>query len=226
MDAKTSNFKKAMDKHDKLFVTTPPGLAVFPHIAQPDTKYNADGEFTVALRLDLSDSATTYKINKTLYATGAAGFVKEITSRIDVIASAATNPVKNLFFKPVLDESGRETGLVDAKFKMKAIVRPRGSESWSQEPRVFDSAGNPVLPRPNVGGGSLLRVSAELVPYDGLNPGCGLTGRLKALQILELVEATGGAESLGFDVENGFIAGDADQAQPFTSTEGGNEYAF
>src|SRR5688572_104767 len=77
-------------------------------------------------------------------------------------------------------------------------------------PRVVDSQNKPVPSTTRIGGGSKLRVLATLEPFDGF--GGGVTARLNAVQVVELVEY-GGA---GFEpIEGGYAAGPDDSEVPF-----------
>ena len=43
-----------MAKRDN--ITTPTGVAVYPHLKRPDTKFNPDGDYSVKLRLPAEDA--------------------------------------------------------------------------------------------------------------------------------------------------------------------------
>ena len=72
---------------------------------------------------------------------------------------------------------------------------------------MFDSANKPVEDR--VGGGSVIRISAEVRPWFVPTMGVGLTLRMKGVQIQELKSPSSGGESAsdhGFDEVEGFKA--------------------
>ena len=90
-----------------------------------------------------------------------------------------------------------------------------------------DAKGKPLTGETKVGGGSVIKVSYEVVPYYTAIAGAGVSLRLKAVQIIELKAYSGGgnAESYGFGEEEGFEADDEDNDPPFgideTTTGGG-----
>jgi hypothetical protein len=65
------------------------------------------------------------------------------------------------------------------------------------KPFVFDAKKNPLPEGAEIGGGSTIRVAAELYNYEK-----GVSLRLKKVQVLELVK--GGSSADEFDVEDGF----------------------
>ena len=96
----------------------------------------------------------------------------------------------------------------ETKFKTKAKVTMRSGDSFDQKVALFDAKGKPLVNPPNVGGGSKIKVSYQVVPYYTATVGAGLTLRMKAVQILKLVEYTSGANasSYGFKEEDGYEA--------------------
>ena len=107
--------------------------------------------------------------------------------------------------KDVEDEDGNPTGEVDIKFKLRAVGQ-YGGDTWEQRPALFDSAGKPCTE--NVGGGSTVKIGAAVIPYYTAMAGAGVTLRLKAVQVIELVEysAGGGFDSWSFSKEEGFVS--------------------
>ena len=43
--------------NDYIGVVSPEGIAIYPHLTQPDTKFNALGEYKVSLSVDKSEAA-------------------------------------------------------------------------------------------------------------------------------------------------------------------------
>ena len=95
-----------------------------------------------------------------------------------------------------------ETGQICVKFNMKALIRKKNGEEFEQKPGIVDAKKKPI--KANVGGGSVIKVAFEPVPYYNAAAGSGVSLRLKAVQVLDLVEYGGG--DYGFDEEEGYTA--------------------
>lgn len=200
-----------MAKKDR--ITTPVGVAVYPHLNRPDTKFNSDGEYKVKLRLSAEEA-------------------EEIVNKIDEAVEKSLekakkdNPkkknIKQSGFIPY--ETDEETGDVELSFKLNAVGKnSKTGETWKNSPKLFDAKGKPT--KVKVGGGSRIRISAELNPYYTPTIGAGVSLRLKAVQIEELMQGDD-ATSYGFDeIEDGFDASDAedDDFETTDSEESQNE---
>lgn len=107
--------------------------------------------------------------------------------------------------------------------KPKLPLKPiEGSEDYSlsaksdYKPTVVDSKKTPLPEDTRVGGGSKIRMAVELYAYDG-----GVSLRLKAVQVLELVEYGNSAAAAFDEVEDGFTASDdfAEETKGSTNDE-------
>ena len=180
-------------KHKK--ITTPVGTAVFPRLNEPDTQYDKDGLYNVVLRLPSEEAEETIAAITEVFKENLKSVSKEKGKKV----KQAPLPIKN-----VEDEDGSPTGEVDIKFKLRAVGKKDG-QSWEQRPALFDSSGKPCSE--NIGGGSTIKVGAEVVPYFTSSIGAVVTLRLKAVQVVNLVEfSSGGFESWGFSEEEGFVS--------------------
>lgn len=186
--------------------TTPAGTAQYPYLNKPDTKFNPEGEYKVNLEIAAEDAA-------------------EICTFLDEQLTAAVakakkeNPGKKIKEGSAGYELNEETGKVTLKFKLKAKVTTKSGDSWDQKPVIFDAKGKPITSPPNIGGGTKCKVSYEVIPYYTAMVGAGISLRVKAVQIINLVEFTGGAsaESYGFGEEDGYEAASAaDKDDEFT----------
>ena len=64
----------------------------------------------------------------------------------------------------------------------------------------------------SIWGGSVLRISADLIPFYVAAVGAGVSLRLKAVQIIDLKTGGGaGAESYGFEATKGYVAPQAEE---------------
>jgi hypothetical protein len=188
--------------------TTPTGVAQYPYLNKPDTKFNPEGEFKVNLELDADAAADICTFLDEQLATAVAKAKKE-------------NPGKKIKEGTAGYELNEETGKVTLKFKLKAKVNTKSGDSFDQKVVLFDAKGKPITSPPNVGGGSKIKVSYEVVPYYTAIAGAGVSLRVKAVQILELVEYSGGAsaDAYGFGEEDGYEAKASEEHEFTDETE-------
>ena len=180
------------------------GVAIYPYLTAPDTKFNADGEYKVKLRLN-PDS-----------------MIRDVQGReIADVQTFLDDMMLKALEKAKAENKGRikegdppyiiddETGDLLVNFKLKAVVRTKEGSTFSQKPALFDAKGKPITPE-SIWGGSKIKVSFEVVPYYTKIAGAGVTLRLRAAQVLELVTggSGGSAESYGFGEEEGYEADD------------------
>ncbi len=194
-------------------ITTPTGMATYPFLTRPNTKFDPDGE---------------YKVNVILPLDEAKGLMKEIDEAMNESFEKAKseNPKKAKgirLAKPpyteVTDDDGNETGEVQFGFKMKAKITPRnGGQPFEVKPAIYDAAGKPIPPTElKLASGSKVKVCADLIPFFTDLVGAGITLRLKAVQVIELVEYQGvSADRFGFGAEEGYTFG----SNETTDTEG------
>ena len=195
---------------------SPKGIASYPHLTKPDTKFNPDGEYKVSLIVagDVASKAIDF-----------------LTEQHEAaVAKAKKENAGKRVKESELPFIENDDGTVTFKFKLKAKVTPKKGDPFEQKPALFDAKGKPLTGEPKVGGGSTIKVCYEVVPYYTAIAGAGVSLRLKAVQIIELKEYSGGgnAESYGFCEEDGFEAGE-DDTPTFAADEptaGGEEADF
>lgn len=172
-------------------ITTPAGIARWPHLNEPDTKFNKDGDYKVNLLLGAED---TEKLRSSM---------QEVLQKFIAEGNAKTKKVAPLPIKEATDAEGNPTGQFEIKFKLRAVGVSRG-ERWEQRPALFDAQGKPMTEL--VGNGSKVKVGAEIVPYSTAISGTGVTLRLRAVQVLELKTVAGGDafDSWEFGRQDGF----------------------
>jgi hypothetical protein len=179
-------------------IVTPTGVAVYPYLTKPDTQFDSDGEFKVGLVLPLSEAQSLMDSIDTAMSESLEKAKSENPTKAKKIKAA--NPP----YTEVTDEDSNETGEIKFNFKMKAKITTKDGTVINQRPGIFDAAGQPIM-NATIGGGSKMKVSAELVPYFTDLVGAGITLRLKAVQVIELVEYTGKtADRYGFKAEDGY----------------------
>lgn len=174
--------------------TTPKGTAKYPWLSTPDTKFNPDGEYKTSLVLPLEEADTIMQ------------FLDEQMAK-SIAQAKKDNPGKKVKEADAPYSVNEETGEFSVNFKLKAKVFPQKGEPFEQKPAVFDAKMIP-LKGVNVSGGSTIKVSYEVYPFYTALIGAGISLRLKAVQVLNLVEFSGGAgaEAYGFEKEDGFEA--------------------
>jgi len=177
-------------------LTTPRGIAVYPRLSTPDTKFNKDGLYTIRVRLDQEQ----VEVQKFLTA-----MTQQHKEAVDKArselpkAKQKSMKIADLPWKKDEAEDGTESIVMNFKMLSKITSKKTG-ESWTQRPAVFDAAGKPLAKELRVGGGSVVKVAFEVNPFYTGALGAGLSLRLKAVQVLELVEWQGGtASSFGFE---------------------------
>lgn len=180
-------------------IVTPKGKAVFPYLTSPDTKFNESGEYKVNLRLPKEDAAELMeKINEKTE--------EHWNETYNQAKAAAKKKMQKHFpYDDIYDEETEEpTGDVMFKFRMNAQVKKKDGTVVDLQPKVFDKYGRATTKY--VGGGSIIRVNAQLVPYHVAATGhVGISLRLNAVQVLEF-NSGGSAEDFGFEVEEAMEA--------------------
>lgn len=173
--------------------TTPAGIAQYPWLTTPDTRFNDEGVYSTGLIVNeieakpLVDAINeewekfqaTLKGPKAKKAPGSLGYDKEYT------------------------EDGDETGNVIFKIKTKATFK-KDNQIIKRSVPFFDAKGKAFEPEA-LWGGSTIKCNITIAPYDaGGNLGVSL--KLNAVQVIELQAGGSDASSFGFGEENGFSA--------------------
>lgn len=201
-----------MTKQKKPRYTTPAGIAVYPYLSKPDTKFNPDGDYKV--NLDVPNEEAGKLI----------AFLDE-QHQASVDKAKEENKGKRVKEGEIPYLVSEDRGVTTFKFKLKAKGKTKAGEEFTQKPALFDSKGTP-LTDVSVGGGSKLKVSFELVPYYTAIAGAGISLRLKAVQVLELKEYTGGgnAGAYGFGEEEGYEASEEANNNGFNNEESEEDF--
>jgi hypothetical protein len=181
-------------------LTTPRGVFIYPYLNEADTKYNAEGVYRVKLSLSPEDAAD-------MVAAIDAAMENALATAIKEEESPAKR--KKIEKKGLADCPYNETdeGKIEINFKMKASgIRKKDGKPWSMRPAIFDGQGNliPSDQLPMIGGGTEGKISYEMGEFFTPLVGAGVSLRLRAVQVLSLVEFGGGtAEEHGFEAEEG-----------------------
>ena len=166
------------------------GEASYPHLTKPDVRFNQDGEYKVTLKVSKSD---------------ATDMVKLFDQALDDSLAKAEEKVKGKKVKEAPKPYTTEGDNVFFKFKMKASgTNSKTKEKFTQRPTLFDAKKNPINNGTVIWGGSKMKVAYQLVPYYVPAIGAGVSARLKAVQVIKLVEGKDTASSHLFKEEDGF----------------------
>ena len=194
------------DKKNIVRLTSPSGIAVYPKLEKPDTKFDVNGVYSVDLDLTPEDAAPLLAQMEKI---ADRAYEAECKAKGGKKLKRADMPWKDT-----------EDGKVRVKFKLKA-VGGSGDKTWTQKPALFDAKGQPISDV-GVGSGSTVKVAFEVFPYYTAMVGHGLSLRLKAVQVLELKQYIPGDrfDAFGFEATDGFVK-ETEEASVFPS--GGSE---
>tara|TARA_R100000995_G_scaffold35444_1_gene16169 strand:- start:1226 stop:1843 length:618 start_codon:yes stop_codon:yes gene_type:complete len=177
-------------------VVSPVGVSQYAWLTQPDTRFDENGHYKTNLIVSTDDAT-------------------ELTNAIDNARQKAVELAKEKAkgkkikeadapYTEELDDDGKPTGNTIFKFKCKAKIVAKDGTIIPNKVALFDAKGKPMTDV-NVWSGSEIKVSAELIPYYTAMVGAGVSMRLRAVQILKLVEGGGGnAKGYGFDKQEGY----------------------
>lgn len=182
---------------------SPDGIIKYAHISKPNTKFDEGGVYTVDLVID---EATKNAFEKDILALTEAA--KQSIYADPKNASRLAKIKKFTDHSPIKaeeDEEGNETGNFIVKFKAKATYTENGVTKPSQKPAVVDAKKKTMNPD-IVGRGSKVKVAFRVTPFaNDSAKSIGISLRLSAVQVLELVQFGGGGAD-AFGEEEGYEA--------------------
>ena len=173
-------------------ITTETGVALYPWLTKPDTKYSEEGEYKVNLILSKENAAP---IIKTIVGVHEDNYKEQLKAQKKKSVTQAAPP-----FSEELDDNGKPTGNYIFKFKSKAAYKPA----------IFDANGETLIDA-QIWGGSEIRVNAALYPYFVSSIGAGVSLKLRAVQVIALVEGSEGAGRFGFEKTTGYVQKEKDE---------------
>jgi hypothetical protein len=188
--------------------TSPKGTAVWPRIDTPDTKFDEDGLFSCKLHVSEGDfKAFEAQINKEVDA----AYKAECSSQgKDKVRLAPSKPIR------ITDDGDYE---IFAKQKAKVHTKSKGTLDFSVA--CYDSKGSKI-DTPKIGSGSQLKMAVEVNTWFVPSQGFGYTLRLRAVQVIDLVEYGGGegTGSFGFgSEEDGYVGSGESFNETFKSND-------
>ena len=204
---------------DKLRLTTPKATLKYPKLIEPETKFSPEGH---------------YKVTAIIPAEEAGPMADQLDALFEAHKASLKAQAPSQKFKAVDPSFGYEE--IDGKpcftvsVKMKAKGMDRDGRAWTASPALFDASGAPVKHRESLRSmwsGTTGRVSVEACPFFQPAIGAGITLRLKAVQIIDLVESGGSADSYGFQEEaGGWASSETEASVPFDATGAATDEGF
>ena len=183
-------------------LTTPKGTAVYPRIDTPDTKFNSEGVYSCKLHVDEGDFNT---------------FALKVADIVDREYDAECS-VKGKKLKKAESSPVRITADGDFELYAKQVAQRQTKKGLlTFTVPVFDSKGSRIETAPAIGSGSTLKLSTEVYTWFSDLQGFGYTLRLKAVQLLDLVEY--GNNSYGFSAEEDGYVGNGESLDSAFSEE-------
>lgn len=175
------------------------GKATWAKVYEPDTRFVKEGLYSINVSIPEAEaSAICEQFEDAL---------KEYADKL-----VKDNPkIKNVLsirkpFETEYDDNGDETGCILFKPKNKAQITARDGKTYTRTVAVVDAKRNPLDKSTLIGNGSTVKVAFEAAPYYlATDKVAGLSLRLKAVQVLELVSYSKGTDAF-FDEEEGFVS--------------------
>lgn len=192
---------------------TPAGIAQYPYLSKPDTKFNPDGDYKVTLDIKSENAASLMQQLEDAH----------VKAMEDAKAENKGKRIKEGELPFIVNE---DAGTVSFKFKLKAKVTPKKGDPFEQKPSLVDAKRKPLPASAKIGGGSTIKVAFEIIPYYTAIAGAGVSLRLKAVQVLDLKEYSGNGAAGAFGEEDGFEAeaSSADESEDDTTADGSDDF--
>lgn len=169
-------------------LTSPAVVCRYPRLNNPDTKWKAEGEYSLALVLDTSLPEHAAFVEE-LEAVWAEALAEAQQLEPKKSEKRADKPWK-------VDEE--DPALLILRPKMRAQVAKKDGTTVARRPALFDAQGQPMSSDNWIKGGSTVRANFTLAPFLTPSIGFGLAVYLNAVQAIRLVE-TDSFEAYGFD---------------------------
>ena len=192
--------------------TTPKGVAIYPKLSAPDTKFKPDGEFSCKLRLSQDDAQPLIDRIAEIHEANIKS-LKE-SKKVKGAVKEASPP-----YKGVVDDEGNETGEVEFNIKMNHNIKTRDGKEFQLFPKLFDAKLNPIPFGTKIYGGSEVKVAGFFNPFYTAMIGAGVSLRLDGVQVLKLVQGND-AKSMGFAEENGYESAGNEAVEEQSEDEG------
>lgn len=178
------------------FVTAK-GTAGYTYLDKPDTKFKDEGEYRAQIILTQEAFAP---------------LLEKLEAELEKSIEKAKEENKGKKIKVAdLPYKENDDGTITLNVKSPAFITSKKTgEKFDLKPAIFDAAGNRLVNSEcKLGAGSTVKISGEVRPFFTALVGAGITLRLKAVQVIKLVEYGGGGNASGFgfgEEEGGYVA--------------------
>ena len=172
---------------NQIKINLPKGVARFPSLHRPDTKFNDLG---------------VYKANVAVPAEEAASVMTKLQAIAKQELGKALPKSDNSLWKMEIDDNGDETGMVMFKATVKNIQKKDG-ELWDRKPVQYDTELNRV--NEVIYGGSELVVACDVRVWE-FSGKKGISLQPTAVQIHKLVSPSNGGDNPFEKAEGGFVS--------------------
>ena len=188
-------------------ITTPPAIAIWPKLNEPNTKFNEAGEYeaTIVLSPNNPEHADFMQRLEAMY-----------EEAIQLMAAEHKKPKikrSDSPLRPLTNKDGSETGDFKVKFKLAASGETKDGRKYERKPALFGTDGKPFTDV--VGHNSEIKVAFKANAYFVPSVGAGLSLRLEAVQV---IRASGGAKNFN-DYGFGAVSSDEPTVTEVPSTE-------
>lgn len=174
------------------------GIAVWPHLTRPDTKFKDEGEYHTKLRIDAEVAEPLIEQFEEMQQAE----MKEVQKKKKgKRAKAADLPIQ-----PEYDsETGEETGYYIARAAMKASGKSKKTgKNWERKVPLFDGRGKPLPSKVRIYSGSELILAIEARAWSNPKAEVGVKLYLEAVQVIKAVGGSGASASkFGFGAVEG-----------------------
>ena len=168
------------------YINLPKGVARFPSLHRPDTKFNELGVYKANVAVPLQEA-------------------EAVMTKLQAIAKAelgkALPKSDNSLWKMEIDDNGDETGMVMFKASVKNIQRKDG-DIWDRKPKQYDTDLNIV--NEVIFGGSELIVNCEVRVWE-FSGKKGISLQPRQVQIIKLVGPSSDNENPFEKMDGGFV---------------------
>jgi hypothetical protein len=195
---------------EKIRITTPVCRFQYPKLIEPETKFNPEGAYKITGVLEAAESDPV-----------ATALDELLVRHKESLKAQAPSQKFKLSDLPYGYEEIEGKAMFIIKAKMKAKGIDRDGRAWSAAPALFDAKGAPIKDRDslkNMWSGTIGRISVDACPFYQPAIGAGITLRLRAVQIISLVEGGGDASSFGFEEEDGWTPAGKTAEVPWDAT--------
>lgn len=193
--------------------TTPKGRIEYAHVLEPQRSIGdqaIEPTYSITLIMDESLEVMQFLGNLDAEMDKAENMARESANQAKGRSKGKLPTKHDENYGQVYDDDGNPLPQYFVKAKAKAEGITQSGKAWKFKPTVFDSKGKPWPEKdpPLIGNGSIGRLALTAYAY-AAPIGYGVSIRLEAVQIIDLVEYGGrNATDYGFMVEDGYDISD------------------